>query len=109
MHGQSRVSQDKRKAWWAHLLDDGQDPGLCVVVSVGSNAQVDLVGVLVAAEGSHQPEQRVFGRLGDDIRVESGSSHWFDVRGDLVESGLGRSLGGSSGEGEGGGEWFEDR
>ena len=73
------LNKDVRKARWAYLLNDGQNPGLCIVVSVSSNAQVDFLGVLIATEGSHQPEQRVFRRLGDDIRVESGSSHWFDV------------------------------
>jgi hypothetical protein len=73
---------------WTHLLDHGQDPWLRIVVPVSSNAQVDLLGVLVAAISSHQPEQRVFWRLGDDARVESGSSHWCDVGGYLGESGL---------------------
>jgi hypothetical protein len=72
----------------SHLLDHGQDPGLCVVVSVSSNAQVDLLGVIVAAIGGHQPEERVFRRLGDDARVEGSSSHWCDVCGYLGESGL---------------------
>jgi hypothetical protein len=76
-----------------YLLDDGQNPGLCIVVSVGANAQVDLVGVLVATEGGHEAEERVFGRLGDDTRVESGSSHWIDVGGNLGEACLGRGLG----------------
>lgn len=85
----------------AYLLDDGQNPGLCIVVAVGANAQVDLVGVLVATEGSHEAEERVFGRLGDDIRVESGGSHGFDVGGDLGEACLGRGLGRGGGGGGG--------
>jgi hypothetical protein len=89
-----------------HHLDDGQNPGLRIVISVGSNAQIDLLGVFIATEGGHQPKQRVFWRLGDDIGVESGSSHWFEVGGDLGESCLCRGLGRSR---EGGSEWFEDR
>ena len=63
-----------------HHLDDGQNPGLCIVVSVGANAQIDLVWVLIAAEGGHEAKQGILGRLGDDIGVESGGSHgWLDV------------------------------
>jgi hypothetical protein len=62
-----------------HLLDDGQDPGLCVVVAVGPNAQVDLALVLVCAEGAHEAEEGILGCLGDDAGVESGGSHWSDV------------------------------
>lgn len=69
-----------------YLLDYGQDPGLCIIVSVGSNAQVDLLGVVVAAVGGHQSEERVFGRLGDDIGVEGGGSHWCELCRDLRES-----------------------
>ena len=91
---------------YTHQLDNRQNPRLRVVISVGSNAQIDLLGVFIATEGRHQPEQRVFRRLGDDIRVESGSSHWVEVGGYLCESclcgGLGRSR-------ERGGQWLKDR
>jgi hypothetical protein len=83
-------------ARWTHHLDDGQDPGLCIVVSVSANAQVNLVGVLIATEGRHQAEQGIFGGLGDDIGVESGGSHGIDVQGDLGEAGL-RGCGGRGG------------
>lgn len=53
-----------------HLLDHGQDPGLRVVVAVRSNAQVDLVWVLVAAERGHQPEERIFWGLRNHVRME---------------------------------------
>lgn len=70
------------------LLDHRQDPGLRIVVPVGSNAQVDLVGIRVAAVGGHQPKERVFWRLRDHARVECCRSHGCDVGGELGESGL---------------------
>ena len=73
-----------------HLLDDGQNPWLCVIVAVGANAQVDLALVLVGAESRHEAEEGIFGGLGDDAGVESSGSHWGDVRGYLGEAGLGR-------------------
>jgi hypothetical protein len=76
-----------------HLLDDGQDPGLCVVVAVGSDAQIDLVGVLVTAERCHEPKERVLGRLRDHIRGEACRRHGGDVLRQLGETGLRRECG----------------
>lgn len=69
-----------------HLLDNRQDPGLCIVISVGSNAQVDLFWVSVAAIGGHQPKERVFWRLRHCVCVEGCRSHWCYVCGDLLQS-----------------------
>jgi len=52
------------------LLDYGQDPGLRIVVTVCTDAQIDLLWVCVAAEGGHQPEERVFWRLGNHVGAE---------------------------------------
>lgn len=65
------------------LLDYGQHPGLRIVASVGSNAQIDLVGALVAAKGSSQTKERVLWSLRDRLGVEGSGSHWGDVLGDL--------------------------
>lgn len=73
----------------SHLLHHRQHPWLSVVVSVGANAQVDLVAVGVAAIRGHEPEERIFGRLGDDARVESSGSHGGDVGGYLGEAEVG--------------------
>lgn len=57
--------------WWAvYLLDDRQDPRLCVVVSVGTNAQVYLFGVRVSSVGCHETEQGIFRSLRAGIGLE---------------------------------------
>lgn len=50
----------------SYLLHDRQNPGLCVVIPVCANAQVDLFLGGILAEGLHQTEQRIFGG-GSDI------------------------------------------
>ena len=50
-----------------YLLDHGQYPWLRVVVTVSTNTQIHLFRIRVLLERSHQPKQRVFWRLGDDI------------------------------------------
>jgi hypothetical protein len=53
-----------------HLLHHGQNPRLSVVVSVSSNAQVDLLRGAVLAVCGHQAEQRILGRERHDILRE---------------------------------------
>ena len=47
------------------LADDGEDVGLAVVVAVGTDTKVDLLGVLVGLEALSQTEDRVSGGHGD--------------------------------------------
>ena len=47
------------------LADDGEDVGLAIVVAVGTDTKVDLLGVLVGLEALSQTEDRVSGGHGD--------------------------------------------
>ena len=74
-----------------YLLDDGQDPGLCIVVSVSSNAQVDLLVEGVGLVGGHEAKQRVLGCLRHNIGSKNGAHvGWRDVGCELGQSGRGR-------------------
>ena len=44
------------------LLHNRENPGLCVVVAVGTNTEIDLLIRGVLAIGLHQTKQRIFGR-----------------------------------------------
>ena len=69
-----------------HLLDHWQDPGFGIVVSVSSNAQVDLLLEVVFSVRSHEPEERVFGRLRDNVRMEHGGIIALHMAFDVGES-----------------------
>lgn len=53
-----------------YLLDHGQHPWLRIVVSVGSNTQIDLLRIRVSAVGGHQAKERVLWSLRADICAE---------------------------------------
>ena len=55
-----------------YLLHDGENPGLGVVVPVGTDTQVDLLLKRIFAIGLHQAKKRVFGGRGDSGRSEDG-------------------------------------
>lgn len=55
-----------------YLLDDRQYPRLSTVVSVCTNAQVNLLVKAILAICGHQAEERVFGGLRYDILREDG-------------------------------------
>lgn len=69
--------------WWeAHLLDDGKNPGLRIVVAVGTDAEINLTLERIGLVGSDQAEQRIGGRERNSFEV--GSHFRGDVGGDCV-------------------------
>ena len=68
------------------LSDDWQNPGLCIIVSVSSNAQVDFFVRGVLAVSCHQAEEWVFGSQRYDIGGKDGrgSCRTHDVIGNVV-------------------------
>ena len=54
------------------LFDHGQHPWFRIIISVGANAQIDLLVRRVLAVRRHQAEQGVFRCLRDDIFREDG-------------------------------------
>ena len=59
--------QNKSKS---HLLNNRQNPRLRIIIPISPNAQIDLLRILILPISSHEPEQRVLRRLGDDVRRE---------------------------------------
>jgi hypothetical protein len=63
-----------RRACWkfqldaTDLLDHWQDPRLPIVVSISSNAQIDLLLKTIRTVRSHETEQRILRRLRHDVR-----------------------------------------
>lgn len=55
-----------------YLLDHWQNPGFCVVVSIGANAQVNFQWRVIPSVSSHQAEERVLRGLRDLALVEYG-------------------------------------
>jgi hypothetical protein len=44
----------------AHLLDDGKDPGLCVIVAICADTEIDLFLESIRPVGSNKAEQWVW-------------------------------------------------
>jgi len=69
------------------LFDNGKHPRLGVVVAVGTDAKIDLVGILVGAVLGHQAEEGILGGLRDDLSREDGGSGRRHVAGNVLDSG----------------------
>lgn len=65
---QSRILTEK----FVCLLDNRKDPWLRVVVSVSSDAEIYFLFEAVLAVCSHEPKERVFWGLWDNICCEGG-------------------------------------
>ena len=74
-----RVEQSRAAKKQTYLLDNRQDPRLRGIISVGADAQVDLLGRSVLAVLCHQPKKRVFRSLRNGIREEDRSFTSHDV------------------------------
>lgn len=69
-----------------YLLDNGQDPGFCIVVSVRSNAEIYFLVEGVSSVSCHQPEERIFGSLRDRLGGEACGNGLRHVAGDTLQS-----------------------
>lgn len=45
----------------AYLLHDGQNPGFRIIVTVGTNAQINFLVRRVLTKSLHETEERIFG------------------------------------------------
>ena len=61
-----------RRIWY--LLDDGQNPGLGVVVTIGADDQIHLLIVGILAKRLRQPKERILGGGGHDGGREDGGA-----------------------------------
>ena len=123
--GDSRCTGWMKLERASYLLDDGKNPGLCVVVSVSTDTlerlksarrfapraaeqrvthQIDLVGALVGAVGPHEPEEGILGGLRDGLGREAGDCCGRHVVCDALEADEGGGwLRGGGGDGREGG------
>lgn len=56
-------------------LNNWQDPGFRVVVSVCADSQIDFLFEVILLVSGHQAKQRVLWRLWDIVLTKDGSSH----------------------------------
>jgi len=69
-----------------YLLDNGQDPWFCIVVSVSSNAEIYFLVEGVSSVSCHQPEEGILQSLRDRLGGEACGNGLRHVAGDTLQS-----------------------